>query len=302
MHKLKMIFGGVLTLVLVAGCAGSRRWERRVTPAEQILPEVSLRNPDTAAQVLERVRQADPRLTEEDLMAHLLVLLARDAYWMNVASDHADLGLCRRILEAVLKHPNWSHRYDGWLKCYVATLPGEDDHLSAAFARTYFGLPAKRPARGRAAARECPLDGTWLDWLRPASRTLYDGLVWKNGLGRFKEPPAYALPVKGEILRVLHASERGPGLILTFKTAKDLQEAVIALNGGLDARLYDAVPNLFYLPGADVPECHMLTYEDPENACYLMSISMTWTWDKSSWHYLPDDVVPPGDKKGRGRR
>ena len=88
-------------------------------------------------------------------------------------------------------------------------------------------------------------------------------------------------------------------IIFKFDTPEDLKAAVLTFNDGLDERLYSTVPNIFYLPGAQIPHCSTMTYSDDESACYLLSVSSFWTRDNTTWKFLPDEVVPPSKQKGK---
>ena len=276
-----------------------------------ILPELAFRNETSAREFLARAERADASFSEEDLMAAILILMDRESNWMTTSRSTRQLR--RRLVTALLAHPSWTHRYDGFLKHYASTLSGEDETFGQAEVREAFGLPAKR---AQAEDADYPLDGTWTDWLKPAAEKWDDRLTWHklslfevNGVGWFKEPPKCQLPVKGRILCLLRSkaydwSSRSLklcpyGMILKFDTSEDLEAAVFAFNGGLDKRLYDAIPNKFFLPGAKVPPCSIMTYSDEESACYLMSVSSFWTWDNTTWKFLPDEVVPPSKQKGK---
>lgn len=299
-------------LLVVCGCAfsgGGERWERA---GDAILPELALGRDANAREFLARVAREDDSFTEEDLLAALLVIMNERSSLWAYGSSSRELG--RRLMEAILAHPGWSHRYDGFLKYYASTLPGAGEYPCMEVVREVFGLPAERK---RAEAEDYPLDGTWMDWLKPAAEKWDDRLTWRElslssiaGVGWFKEPPAYQLPVKGRIHCLLRSkvSDWSSGVlkfrprysvVFKFDSHADLEAAVIAFNGGLDRRLYDTVPNVFYIPGAQIPPCFIMTYSDEESACYLMSVSSFWTWDNSTWKYLPDDVVPPSKQKGK---
>lgn len=313
MNIVRKIAACAAALLTVCGCVspggGRARWERA---GDALLPELAFEGEDRAREFLARVARADDSLTEEDLLAALLVLMNERSDLLAYSSSSRELG--RRLMEAILAHPGWSHRYDGFLKHYASTLPGAGEYPCRAVVREVFGLPAKRK---RAEAVDYPLDGTWMDWLKPAAEKWDDRLTWRKlslssiaGVGWFKEPPAYQLPVKGRIHCLLRSkvSDWSSGVlkfrprysvVFKFDSHADLEAAVIAFNGGLDRRLYDAVPNVFYIPGAQIPPCFIMTYSDEESACYLMSVSSVWTWGNSTWKYLPDDVVPPSKQKGK---
>lgn len=286
-------------------------WNRK---EDVVLPERAFERTKTAREFLARVERADNSFSEEDLMAALLVLMEKNSSWMT--NDRSGWKLARRLIESLMAHPSWTHRYDGFLKYYASTLPGEGEYHGCAAAREVFGFPAKRT---KAKDVDYPLDGTWLDWLRPAAGKWDDRLRWEKlsltevkGVGWFKEPPSYPLPVKGRIHCLLRSEVEDwssgflkhiprYGIIFKFDTPEDLKAAVLTFNGGLDERLYSAVPNIFYLPNAQIPHCSTMTYSDDESACYLLSVSSFWTWDNTTWKFLPDEVVPPSKQKGEGR-
>ena len=302
----------VAALLLACGCVssgGRTRWERM---GDAILPELAFRHEASAREFLARVERADASFAEEDLVAALLILMDRESNWMTTSRSKRQL--VRRLMQSILAHPSWTHRYDGFLKHYASTLRGEDETFGQAEAREAFGLPAKRAQTEDA---DYPLDGTWTDWLKPAAEKWNDRLTWRklslseiNGVGWFKEPPKYQLPVKGRIHCLLRSEVHDwssgflkfrprYSVIFKFDGPADLDAAVVAFNGGLDKRLYDAIPNKFYMPGVQVPPCSIMTYSDEESACYLLSVSSFWTWDSSTWKFLPDEVVPPSKQKGR---
>lgn len=277
-------------------------WKRM---GDTILPGRAFRHEETAREFLARVERADASFTEEDLMEALLILMDKDQPLLTYSLSGRRLK--KRLMTSLMAHPSWTHRYDGFLVHYASTLPGEDEYHCCAEAREVFGVPAKRTKDKIA---DYPLDGTWLDWLRPAAEKWDDCLTWHKNVGWFKEPPSYPLPVKGSIHCLLRSEvqdwssgflKHRPryGIIFKFDTPEDLKAAVLTFNGGLDECLYSAVPNIFYLPGAQIPNCSTMTYSDDESACYLLSVSSFWTWGNTTWKSLPDEVVPPSKQKGK---
>ena len=306
-----IVYVGFAALLLCSGCMFTNDrayWKRK---GDTILPWRAFRQEATTREFLARVERADASLTEEDLMEALLLLMHKSSYWLT--NDRSHRRLAKRLMTSLMAHPSWTHRYDGFLTYYASTLPGEGESSGCAAAREVFGFPAKRT---KAKDVDYPLDGTWLDWLKPAAEKWDDRLTWRKlsfmeikGVGWFKEPPSYPLPVKGRIHCLLRSEVQDwssgflkfhprYGIIFKFDTPEDLKAAVLTFNGGLDERLYSAVPNIFYLPGAQIPHCSIMTYSDDESACYLLSVSSFWTWSNTTWKSLPDEVVPPSKQKG----
>lgn len=303
---------GFAALLACGGCSSPCDRAYRTRAGEMVLPERALWNEERAREFLAHVERADDSFSEEDLMSALLVLMGKDSYWMT--DGRSGRQLVRRLIASLMAHPAWTHRYDGFLRHYASTLPGDDEYPRRSAVREAFGLPAKRT---KATDADFPLDGTWLDWLRPAAEKWSDRLTWQElslssvgGVGWFKEPPEYPLPVKGRIhclvRRTVYAGSPGDrkprpryGVIFKFDTLEDLKAAVVTFNGGLDERLYGAIPNLFHLPGAQIPDCFIMTYSDDASACHLLSVSSFWSWDNSTWEFLPNEVVPRGRQKGK---
>ena len=299
--------------------------EHRSLPADAlpvILPERAMNTPECARLVLERIEAGDASLSEEDLLVYMLLLVRGGSYWMNLnhSGETEGLALQLRLMAAIERHPAWSGRHDGYLRAYAQRLVDKNEYQRQYALEEHYGVKYREQDRSTW-VDDYPLDGTWTDWLKPAAAAHSDRLTWSNAGGAdhsrqgwFKAPPGEPLPFAGRILCLLENRRFGVRkdgrwspmplytMIFTFASEAELEAAIVAVNGGIDKRIYGEFNNLVHLPEAKIPPCAWLDYRDEENGCYLLSISSTWTWDKSSWFFLPDTITPPGAKKKARRR
>ena len=309
-------------LLIAAGCsAGGPEFTsssmRRVASgptysAKELTPEKAYRDLDSAKGVVARIRQDRENLTEEDLMAFLAPFVRGDIYWLSGTYDWTADGpeTGEALVKAILEHPKWTGRFEPWLKAAVAWEDRNHSYYNRTALRQALGVKPRTEPYDEIWTRAYPLDGTWTDWLKPDVGQTEGRLEWTkrsgsgaaDAIGWFKTPPTELLPFRGRALcllkkRVYVNHVEALSVIFTFASEADLEAAIVVVGGGVDPRLYSDLPNLVHIEGATIPPCAWLDYRDRENGCYLLSVSSTWTWDRSSWSFLLDSITPRGKKK-----
>lgn len=315
--------GGVL-LLIAAGCsaggpefASSSMRRQAIGPtycAKELTPEKAYRDLKSAKGVLARIRQDRENLTEEDLMAFLAPFVRGDIHWLSGSyewtADGPETG--EALVKAILGHPKWTGRFEPWLRAAVAWEDRNHSYYNRTALRRALGVKPRTETHDEIWTRAYPPDGTWTDWLKPDVGQMEGRLDWTehsgssaaDAIGWFKTPPAEPLPFRGRVLcllkkRVYVNNVKAFSVIFTFASEADLDAAIAVVGDGVDPRLYSDLPNLAFIEGAAIPPCAWLDYRDPENGCYLLSVSPTWIWDRSSWRFLPDSITPCGKKKGK---
>lgn len=307
--------------VATVGCVGYkseslRREDAKTSPywSYEAIPEWCLRQTDAAERLLVRIRRPDLDLSEEDLLACQIRLIDGEDSFCRRSSSGERSKLRKDLFAAIESHPNWTRRYDAWLRKLAGWVLRKDYEWRQSFLAEHFGL-TEQDVIGKA---EYAHDGSWVDWLRPSSDdSRHDLLTWEKasssdiqGVGWFKEDPNYELPFKGRVFCLLKSCrDTGRtrafgrkdmyGVIFKFDTEAEVAEALVVLYGGFDPREYFMFPRMFAPEGVETPPCTIMTYADDVERLYLVAVSEFWTWDRSSWHYLSPSVVPPRKEEGK---